>query len=214
VLAAVVLTAAALALGPAWSLAERANSTPADGALPSVAGWSGPEMHLSDWRPSFAGPDQELLVTYHNDSAGDVALYRAVYHSQRQGKELRGEGNSVVGEGYRTQASRARTMIVAGETVTVAEELAVAADGRELVVWSLFAVDGRPDPMRLQQQLNYGIRSLVLAPTASVIAFAAECRPDCEDARSALGTFASQSLPYLLASAGPQLADAAASGDR
>jgi hypothetical protein len=82
--------------------------------------------------------------------------------------------------------------------VTVTEQLATGADGRERLVWSLYAVDGRPDPMRLPGQVRYGIRSMLHAPTASVIALAADCRPDCAHARDALGALAAQALPALL----------------
>jgi EpsI family protein len=207
-LVAVVLPAVALALGPAWSLVERGSGTRAGGPPESVAGWSGPAMYLSDWRPVFANPDEEVLVGYHSESVGDVAFYRAVYHSQRQGKELRGHGNSVVGAGYRTKASRERAVTVAGETVVVSEELAEAMDGREMLVWFLFAVDARPTAMRLPDQLAYGIRSLVRAPTASVIAYAAECRPTCATARDALGELVVQTLPHALAPPEQWLADA------
>ena len=171
-------------------------------------------MYLSDWRPVFANPDEEVMVAYHSESAGDVALYQAVYHSQRQGKELRGHGNSVVGERYRTTASRDRAVNVAGETVMVSEQLAEAMDGHQLLVWSLFAVDGRPTPMRLPDQLLYGMRSLARAPTASVIALAAECRPDCDEASNALGAFAAQSLPHVLGPPEQRHADVATSGGK
>ncbi len=207
-LVAVVLSAVALALGPAWSLAERGSGTRAGGPPESVAGWSGPAMYLSDWRPTFANPDEEVLVGYHSESVGDVAFYRAVYHSQRQGKELRGHGNSVVGAGYRTKASRERSLTVAGETVMVSEDLAEAMDGREMLIWSLFAVDGRPTAMRLPDQLAYGIRSLARAPAASVIAYAAECRPTCDTARDALGKLVVQTLPHALAPPEQRLLDA------
>ena len=84
--------------------------------------------------------------------------------------------------------------------VPVFEQLAEGMDNNELLVWSLFAVDGKPDPMGLPSQLAYGIRSLLRSPTASVIAFAAECRPDCESARNALDAVAVQALPTLLSS--------------
>jgi exosortase A len=199
--AAMILPAAALALGPAWSLAETGGAgPPMEQSPPSLDGWSGPEIYLSDWHPVFENADDEFLAAYYRESVGEVALYRAVYRSQRQGKELRGQRNSTVGAGYRVQASGERKVPAVGGDVSVLEQLVVGADGRELLVWSLFAVDGRPDPMRFPSQVAYGIRSMLRAPTASVIALAAECRPDCARARSALGGFSTQALPAVLSS--------------
>jgi EpsI family protein len=210
------LSAIALALGPAWSLVARSSGPNAVGPPASVDGWSGPAMYLSDWRPVFANPDEEALVGYHSETFGDVAFYRAVYHSQRQGKELRGHGNSVVGTGYRTMDSSGRAVTIAGETVSVSEHRVRAEDDRDLLVWSVFTVDGRPTAMRLTDQLAYGVRSLVRAPTASVIAYAAECHATCDDARAALGALAAQTLPRELAARQPPppLADAAKISDR
>jgi EpsI family protein len=198
VIVAAVLTAVALGAGPAWSQMEPAGDETVRATPMAVDGWSGPEVHLSDWRPLYANPDEEVLVTYHSESAGDVALYRAVYHSQRQGKELLGHGNSVVGERHRTQASTERAVIVSGETVRVSEQLVRSMDGSELLIWSLYTVDGRPSSMQLSDQLAYGLRSMVRVPSAGVIAFAASCRPSCDTARGALEALASQVLPATL----------------
>jgi exosortase A len=195
------LSVAALSLGPVWSLAgsgetlETAVQSP-----PLLAGWSGPGLYLSDWRPVFANPDEEFLVTYHSESAADVALYFAAYRFQHQGKELRGYGNSILGARYHSKETRRREVVVAGGIVPVFEQIAEGTDHGELLVWSLFAVDGKPDPMGLPSQLAYGIRSLLQSPAASVIALAAECRPDCESARNALAAVAIQALPALLSS--------------
>jgi len=201
IVAGAILSTAALALGPAWSMAETGDTGPTVGETPpTIDGWSGPQIYLSDWRPVFENADDEFLVAYSSESLGDVALYRAVYRSQRQGKELRGYGNSLAGPRYRVQGSRDRAVHAGNGDVRVLEQVAVGADGNELLVWSVFAIDGRPDPMRLRSQLEYGVRSIVHAPTATVIALAAECRPDCEPARSALETLGAKVLPALLSS--------------
>jgi exosortase A len=212
---AVALSAAALLLGPVWSLAASgANVEPGVEAPPKLAGWSGPGLHLSAWHPVFANPDNEYLVAYRSDSAGDVALYRAVYHSQRQGKELRGHGNSVLGASYKSKESRRREIALAGGIIPITEQLAEGVEKRDLLVWSLFTVDGKHDPMGIPGRLAYGVRSLVRSPTASVMALAAECRPDCESARIALHAVAIEALPALISSpeAGPM--DASITGSR
>ena len=202
----VVLTAlslAALALGPVWSFADTGPSAQPNGpAPPSLRGWTGPGLNLSDWHPVFANSDEEFLVAYHGESGVDVALYHAVYRSQRQGKELRGHGNSVLGAHYQSKEAHRRELVVAGGAIAVAEQLAAGAGQHDLLVWSLFAVDGHPDPMGFPSQLAYGIRSLRQSPTASVVAFAAECRPDCDSARHSLESAAVQALPVLLSSPG------------
>jgi exosortase A len=196
---AAALSVAGLSLGPMWSLAGSGEALePTVQSPPVLTGWSGPGLYLSDWRPVFANPDEEFLVAYHSESAADVALYFAAYRSQHQGKELRGHGNSILGGRYRSKEARRREVLVAGGVVPVFEQLAEDMDNGELLVWSLFAVDGEPDPMGLPSQLAYGIRSLLRSPTASVIALAAECRPDCESARNVLDAVAIQALPTLL----------------
>ena len=200
VVAMSVLSLAALASGPAWAFAEPGPAMPATGlAPPSLRDWTGPGLNLSGWRPVFANADDEFLVAYHGGSAGDVALYHAVYRSQRQGKELRGHGNSVLGAHYQSKETHRRELLVAGDTIEVTEQLAAAAGRDDLLVWSVFAVDGHPDPMGLPTQLAYGVRSLWRAPIASVVAFAAECRPDCDSARRSLHAVTAQALPALLA---------------
>jgi exosortase A len=199
VVVAAALSVAGLSLGPIWSLAGSGEALePAVQSPPLLEGWSGPGLYLSDWRPVFANPDEEFLVAYHSESAAEVALYFAAYRSQHQGKELRGHGNSILGERYHSKEAHRREVVVAGGIVAVFEQVAEGMDHGELLVWSLFAVDGKPDSMDLPSQLAYGIRSLLRSPTASVIALAAECRPDCESARNVLDAVAIQALPALL----------------
>ena len=196
---AAVLAAAALSSGPAWALVENARTTPATPRRPPVIdGWSGPGIHLSGWAPVFSSADDEFLADYSSESMGEVALYHAEYHSQRQGKELRGHGNSTVGPRHQVRAARTRQLGAAERSVAVQEEVAVGEDGRQILIWSVFALDGRPDPVRLTGLLEYGARSIWKAPIASVTAMAAECRPDCEHARTALEALGSAALPTLL----------------
>lgn len=187
VIAAVTLTAAALSIGPAWSLTNSGRTASlADPEPPSIEGWSGPGLYLGDWRPVFENADEEFLVSYHDDASREVAIYLATYHSQRQGKELQGYGNSVLGPRYRETALENREVVVDGRRMRVSERHAQGVDGRELLVWSQFVVDGKPDALGIAGRLAYGFRSLVRFPTASVVAVAAECRPDCDAARESI----------------------------
>jgi exosortase A len=202
-IAAAVLSGTALALGPAWLFAGVAKVDPTrELSPPTMAGWSGPNLYLAGWRPVFENADEEFLVAYHSESAGEVALYRAAYHSQSQGKELRGYYNSVLGTRYQAREFRHREVEVGRRVVPLFEQIAAGANDHDLLVWSLYTVDGKPDPMELRGQLAYGARSLLRYPTASVVAMAAECRPDCDHARDALEALASQALPAELSGLG------------
>ncbi|MCU0940270.1 MAG: EpsI family protein, partial [Burkholderiaceae bacterium] len=197
---AVALTVAALASGPVWALVQPHAVTEVLPPPPDVAGFGSPKPSLGDWRPVFAQADEETLVEYFGESATTVAVYRAVYHSQRQGKELRGHGNSVTGTRYRELEAMSREVRTDVGSLTVLERVIESDDGRRRLVWSLYAVDGKPAAMGLTDQVAYGLRSLLGPPPASVIALSAECQPDCDRARTALEAVAGHALPVLLAS--------------
>jgi exosortase A len=196
---AVAFTMAALAAGPVWAWVQPQAAAGTAPPPTDVAGFGSPKPSLGDWRPVFANADEEMLVEYYGDGATTVAVYRAVYHSQRQGKELRGHGNSVIGAGYRELEATTREVPTAAGSLTVLERVVESDDGRRRLVWSLFAVDGEPTAMRLTDQVAYGARSLFGPPPASVVALSAECQPDCDHARTALDAFARPALPALLA---------------
>jgi EpsI family protein len=200
---AAVLSGAALALGPTWLIVGVAKVEPTgQQSPPTLDNWSGPSLYLSDWRPVFENSDEEFLAAYHHEAMGDVALYRANYHSQHQGKELRGYFNTVLGAQYQSKASHQREIEAGGRAFPLSEQIAAGTNAHDLLIWSVFAIDGKPDPMGFSSQLAYGVRSLVRYPEASVLAMAAECRPDCEHARDALEAFASQVLPMDLSASG------------
>ena len=196
---AIALTIAALAAGPVWALVQPQVVAGGASPPPDVAGWSSPRPSLGDWRPVFADADEEMLVDYYGEADPTVTVYCAVYRSQRQGKELRGYGNSVTGARYRELETKAREVRTSGGTLSLMERVVASDDGRRRLVWSLYAVNGRPTEMRLSDQIAYGVRSLIGPPPASVVAFSAECRPDCDRARSAIEAITVPALPALLA---------------
>ena len=198
--AAVLLAFLGLALGPLWSHARSAmaGSPAVPLEAPSVAGWSGPEPYLSDWKPVFVGADEEFLVVYAGEDHQKAVVYRAAYHSQRQGKELRAYGNTVAGESRRVQATDRHHINIGRHSVIVTDETLSGWSGQQSIVWRLYAVDGTPSAMDLPSQLDYGMRSLWRAPTASVVVIAADCRPDCAAARATLESLSIQLLPKLL----------------
>jgi EpsI family protein len=193
------LVAMALALGPTWLWARSVQHEVREPvAAPALAGWSGPELLISDWQPVFANADEEFKVAYRKEPAADVAVYRAAYRAQRQGKELRGYDNTIVGSNYAVESSGVVTLNMQGKGVRITEQQVQAGDGRRLLIWSLYGIGGEPVAMNLQDQVLYGVRSMVAAPTATVVAFATDCRDDCTQARPLLEALAMQALPELL----------------
>jgi hypothetical protein len=89
-------------------------------------------------------------------------------------------------------------LTVRGSGINITEHRVQASDGRPLLIWSLYCIDGRPAAMNLQDRLLYGVSSLANQPTASVVAFATHCRENCEQARRLLEAFAMQALPDML----------------
>jgi EpsI family protein len=189
----------ALALGPTWLWARSMQHEVREPlAAPALAGWSGPELLISDWQPVFANADEEFKVAYHREPAADVAVYRAAYHAQRQGRELRGYENTIIGSNYTVESSGVVTLNVQGKGILITEQQVQAGDGRQLLIWSLYGIGGEPAAINLNDQVLYGLRSMVDAPTATVVAFATDCSDDCTQARARLGLLAIEALPKLL----------------
>ncbi|HEU4486675.1 MAG TPA: exosortase-associated EpsI family protein, partial [Povalibacter sp.] len=122
----------------------------------------------------FRGADAVVSGRYSIDGY-DVELYRAVYESQRQGKELVAYDNSIFG----------------GENVDVLNESVVdgwrdleiaTAVGHELVRYQ-YRIGSTRTADGLGAQLSYGIRSLVSAPVSEVVALRTRCESDCAGAR-------------------------------
>jgi hypothetical protein len=151
----------------------------------------------------FATAAEEFLVSYVDADPREVAAYRAAYHAQRQGKELRGYDNSVAGKNRQAGSPERRWVALPDGSIEVTEQVLDDWSDRDLLVWWLYVVDGRPDRMGLKGQLAYGLKSLWHPPTASVVALAAECRPDCSAARASLEAIAPAALPALLGRPSP-----------
>lgn len=201
-LPALVLTVAALAAGPAWWLVS-GGSRPVTVSPPVVEGWQGPVEASSDWHPVFAQADEEWRVEYRNEASEVVELYLAAYGRQRQGKELRGHGNSVTGTDDVLQVGT-HAWPSRGAAIPVTEWQAVSVAGHKRLVWSFVAIEGQPGRMSgLRDQLTYGVRALGDPPSAAVIALATECRPDCDQARALLESLPDTVLPALLSSLEP-----------
>jgi exosortase len=178
----------AAALGPVLSwVAIRADSTAliAPPAAATVRGWSGPITASNIWKPVFIGADSEQLSTYRRGNA-EVAWYQADYAFQRQGKKLLGYDNSIVGANGLT--------VVRQETVThdarpFAELKLQDAAGAQSLLWYAYQVGSRQIASGLGAQLWYGMRSLPKSVESRILAFRAECTPNCAAAREQLALF-------------------------
>jgi EpsI family protein len=198
-LVAIIAAAIGLALGPAYLLAvTQATDDTVAMQPPRLADWSGPEASSWPWQPVYPNADERFLVSYMSEHAGEVVLFRAAYHFQRQGKEVRGYETSVAGPGYFVQSSTNMTPMIGGQPVPVVEQQLLSERGQQLLVWSLYGVGDHPDEASLAARIRYGLRSLIDAPTASVIAIAAECAINCDDAHQAVEDLASLAVPVLL----------------
>jgi EpsI family protein len=201
--AGIALTAAALALGPAWSVAHD-NSKRSAVEVPTppvVPGWAGPQPYTGPWRPTFVGADWELSASYRNSEGVEVALYGATYYSQRQGKELVDRGNSIIGSVQSESQRIDWTERVWDGLISPSEVRVAGSNGAEHLIWFTYFVNGKPDLMHRSGRVKYGVRSLFGHPTAGIVAISTDCTPDCESARQALGAIADQLLLPLLADA-------------
>ena len=155
-------SAAFLTLSPPWS------------ALTPVGG--------SFWLPEFAGADDNEYLTAVSPAGATIEVFRTRFVSQRQGAELVGESSSLLGRHLRDRGER----LVDSAHGRFRETQAADPTGAQSLIWSRYEIAGRPLVRPLAEQLWYGLNSLVWHPTADVLAFRAECRGDCEDARRLL----------------------------
>jgi exosortase len=181
------LAFAAVALGPAcaWASARADRTASAPPSLPvSVPGWSGPLTPASNWHPKFIGADRERLSTYRRGAA-EVTWYQADYAFQRQGRKLLGFNNSILGLHELTVVDD-DTARGAGRFVDLKLQ---DTDGAQSLLWYVYKVGTREMTSGLYAQLWYGVRSLAAPVDSRVMAFRAECKPDCAAAHEHLRLF-------------------------
>jgi exosortase A len=100
IVAAAILSIAALP--PLWSIAiaRTASPLPPAVALPIPAGWSlVPVAGGYPWQPRFASADRQLIGRYQNRAGQRVELAIALYARQEEGRELVGYGQGAVAPG-------------------------------------------------------------------------------------------------------------------
>lgn len=117
---------------------------PARGVLSApeqAGGWRRTAYMGLDWRPVYAGADQELLARYSKGGV-TVDVYMARYLQNAQGGELIGYDNDLAGSGWDNLGERlTATLEVDGEPVTV-RYVRLAQPDRKRVVFYWYRVDG------------------------------------------------------------------------
>jgi exosortase A len=180
---AVTTSLAAIALGPLWGVLSpvSAATLPQGSALlPSAAVASGSQGAHPSWKPIFRGVDAEHRG-YYERGGMRIDGYVAAYASQRQGKELVNDGNSIVGADASIASSRRI------EPRGPANELIVQdSAGQQFVLWYFYRIGPLQTDSSLVAQVAYGLRSLTGSPMSTLVALRAPCAPDCDAARASL----------------------------
>jgi len=175
-----------LALPGASFLARRSHPPAALSSAPFLtlkAPWSAlTPVGGSFWLPEFEGADDNEYLTAVSPAGATIEVFRTRFISQRQGAELVGESSSLLGRHLRDRGER----LVDSAHGRFRETEAVDPAGAHSLIWSRYEVAGRPLVRGLAEQLWYGLNALVWNPPADLLAFRAECRGDCADARRVL----------------------------
>jgi EpsI family protein len=182
-----VLAVAALVLGPAiaWSAVRGDARAVMPPRLPeTVRGWSGPLPTLHEWRPVFIGADSEWIAAYRRASAV-VEWYTADYAFQRQGRKLSGYDNSPMGQQF-VLVDRGPVASDIHRFMGLTLQDKAGAQSR---VWYVYEVAGREMTSPLRAELWYGVTSLLTPVDSRILAFRAQCNPDCAAAQVQLGAF-------------------------
>jgi EpsI family protein len=185
---ALVLALPALALAPALSWVAMRGDAAAVVAAPMparVPGWRGPLAASSTWRPIFIGADSERLATY-RQGASAIEWYTADYAFQRQGRKLLGYYNSILGNGGFTVLGQG---IQADASQRFVNLQLRDQEGAQSLLWYAYRIGERTMTSGLRAQLWYGVTSLAGPVDSQIVAFRANCEPDCAAAREQLRLF-------------------------
>jgi exosortase A len=142
-----VTAVAAVILGPLASnglAATTVQKTKFSNGLPnSVSEWQGTETSTIDWKPTFIGAEQELLVRYVSSGAHiDVAVSR--YTKQTQGSEVVNIRNSIFGNnGWERRNTRELSVRLADGTIAELLETTAFIGVRSRRFWYWYDVDGQ-----------------------------------------------------------------------
>jgi len=184
-------------IGPIWAnvaTSKYDSSATATITLPtSDDNWVGPLEDVTVWFPTFVGTSGEAIGQY-NSRLGTVWLYRNVYLSQEQGRELIYLFNDVTGDLRARRAKRTAVMNGDGELFTVKSQ--VATRGRhQWLIWSWYTVEDRIVVNDYKAKVMQAIATLRGRPESGLTAVAVMCEGDCGSARSVLADFVKSGAP-------------------
>lgn len=204
--ATIVVAATAIGLGPmlthasglaAASTADVQVIGPSELDLNRTDAWTA-SVATGSWVPVFPGADAETLVEF-SRGPDRVTAYTATYLRQVQGRELVGHESRVDGRLAGRLGRPTPRRAVDDPPIEVLEAEWRSPGGARALLWWTYQVGERRFTRPIEAQLWYGIASLVKVPVSSVVALQAACGEDCKQARAALGRYAKDALPQLMA---------------
>ena len=192
--------------GPALAYAATRNAQPGQAALSlpgGAGGWAGPGGADMAWMPRYASADAVALGTYTRDAA-TVNAYLNAYLYQAQGHELVYYENDVLGgQGWQAQSERTVTVqLASGASFRYVEIEATAPDGTRWLVGRTQVTGERVFDRELMSKLYYGVAVLRGRPVSGLVAAAARCSTQCDEAREDLQSFFSAQADAMIASIG------------
>lgn len=195
------------AIGPAYAEIIL-NRTVPQMAAPLTApaaggGWQELSRVSTNWRPTFAGSDAELMKTFRKSGA-DVHLYMAYYTHQRQGAELVNSANTFIDDVKWSRASSAFTLAQVGGANHEVKATRILGRGKSRVVWEWYWIGGRFTSDRYIAKIYEAIAKLSgSTQAAAAIIVAADYDDSPADAERVLQDFLSN-LGSLDATLGKQ----------
>jgi len=179
---------AVVAMLTAWRLgaSRPAADSLRDATLPP--GWTTTVATETPWQPHFEGVDEQRLeVLARNGIRG--FRYRALYRTQKQGKELDGYNNDPLG-GLTVVAEPAGSQDPRLPGVYRVRD----SRGRESIVQVAFHVGNRRFTSARDGQIHYAVRGLIhfRAPASVVEVLRVDCESSCSSAIRAMQEFRSQ----------------------
>ena len=182
-----IVAAALLVLIPGASLlARRAHPIAPLSAAPFLTlktPWSAlTPVGGSFWLPQFEGADDNEYLTAVSPAGATIEVFRTRFLEQSQGAELVGETSSLLGRHLRDRGER----LIDTPRGQFQETEAADPTGARSLIWSRYEIADHTFVRPLASQLWYGLNALAWNPPADLLAFRAECRGDCDEARGLL----------------------------
>jgi EpsI family protein len=179
-------------------IATEARAGTARFELPAARGlWRGPAAAADPlWRPEFVGPHAQRQAGYQRADGRAVEIVAIGFPQQRQGAQIFNDNNFLLG----ARGLAAEHIALARDGgIPHAEVVAIDANGRRWLIWSVIDVGGRLFGEPLLSQLWYGARSLAGAPYSALFALKTQCGVSCDGARAVLADFLSANGAALFA---------------